>query len=1019
MAWPTFLDDVILSFAEIAPAKTAIVFEKNHLSYNQLALKVNGLASVLLSHGVGARKFVAVLLEPSADITVSMLSIFRCGSVYAPLDSEHPDTQLLERLNEISPAVLITQKRFKERVATWQVPFVFVEDVVDIVANPVANDIRSEDDPACIFFTSGSTGKAKGVVGSYAALAASIVEPSRYLTFSDRDILNSIARYAWSISMLELMAPLVAGGTSLILDKSRALDLPWLSQQAQCCTAFHCPPALLKMLAEYLEANASGLDSLKRIRLVWYGGDTLPFATIQSLQRVFPCAEVGTAYGATEIFGLSHCYFYQRGKADDEVLIGKPVGSTIQCLLSADGQPVDVGVEGELFVGGPRVALSYWQHEALSAEKFPIMDGQRYFATGDYLKLDADGNLEYRQRLDNQVKIRGIRIELGDVEYHLSVMAEIKSAVVIAKDERGSKILSSFFVLHPGASLSVAAIRERLSATLADYMIPKIFTVLDELPYTENFKIDRHALASYEAANEQANCLDDNDITLRLSRLWLEAAKVSPQHQDDHFFNSGGNSLSAILLASLLSRELGNPVEVADIYHNPVFSQQVTLFEPLLINSEAQTHKNIHQKVSPYGALAQLGLFFRELFERRDASITCTRYIICEKGFNDDLLKKSLRLIVERHKTLRTSVKPAEGQLALTLNDVPTEAETLLRRNPGVWAINQSTIDSGKEASENKVQLLDKQSYHFNLRKGPLIAAICSRLNTGEELLQLTVHHIAADDNSMDRLAIDFISIYDALVQHQSPRLEAVSLEYDEFLLDQQQKLESGEYDQKALMICQQLIARLNKSSPLIDIGKSDTAPLFALSKLSRGVAVSLSFTDVVAALSWAFHQQFDRLEFVFCAHVALRKDSAHSPRVGMFVNLLPVMTGVDVEHGAIEHALRVKQDFAKAMAFSDVPYELILKKTESLRRLGRYPFDGFVNELRFEDQYPEGYSDVVIQRAFATGGREISLSFIRGSSGDELKLESPAFTEGTEVLKALLGYMVAYLESLVEARSS
>jgi len=1000
-----FIDDVILANTDISPEKTAIQFEQQRLSYRELSARVNGLAAALLVHKLGPSQFAAVLLDPSEHITVAMLGIFRCGGVYAPMDPEHPDQQILEKLVEIKPLVIITQQRFSERLSTWGIPLLLIESIPLASTKPDHIQKPSASDPACIFFTSGTTGKAKGVVGNYESLTASIVEPSQHLQFSENDVLNSIARYAWSISMLELMAPLVAGGTSLILDKAKALNVDWLKQQAEQCTAFHCPPALLKTFAEHVDYHYPANRSLDGVRLVWYGGDTFPVETIACLQRVFPQAQIGTAYGATEIFGLSHCYLYPRHSLPQAVLIGKPVGSISQLLLGADGQPVVQGIEGELFMGGPRVAAAYWQRPELTAEKFPVIANQRYFATGDFARLTAEGDLEFLQRQDTQVKIRGIRIELGEVEYHLHALPAVKSAVVIAKEDgQGSKALCGFVVLHAGEVLTVAGIRQVLAEKLPDYMVPHTLFILDELPYTENFKIDRKALADYQA--QIVPTAEIAGFAAKIAALWQEAANVSPQTIDDNFFDIGGNSLSAILLASLLSREIGTAVEVADIYRNPQLSQQSEQFSRLLQGeSKQQLSHDAGVKNSSVGALAQLGLFFRELFERRSASITCTRYVTRQEGFDDELLRRSLQQLIERYKTLRTAVKPASGQLQLVLLNVPSLEDVSLVRNPGLWKINE----------QGEGQLLGKQSHRFNLRTGPLITAICSRLNTGEDLLQLTAHHIAADDNSMGRLAVDFIHIYDALLHQQSPQLQPISAEYDEFLVDQQQRLAVGSYDQQALVIGQRLEGLLPHiiDNPIVIPQQDVTESLSYNQALPAGVAKAASFTDVVAALSLAFNTLFGRTDFVFCAHVALRRDAPNAPRVGMFVNLLPVFTGVNNEHGVAEHARRTKRDFDEAMMASDVPYELILKKTETLRRLGRYPFDGFVNELRFEDHYPEGYSDVIIQRAFATDGHEISLSLIRSLHGDELKLESPAFADGLTTLQKLAHIMIHYLDEL------
>lgn len=789
--------------------------------------------------------------------------------------------------------------------------------------------------------------------------------------------------------MLELMAALVQGGTTLILDRQNALDLEWLSNRVRECTAFHCPPALLKSLAEYVE-HEEKIEVFSNIQLVWYGGDAFEYESIELLHRVFPNARVATAYGTTEIFGLSHCHFYTRGSTSKQVLIGKPVGSMTQLLLDPDGAPAVDGQVGELYIGGPRLALEYYSQPELSEEKFPLIEGERYFSTGDFARLDADGNLQYLQRTDDQLKVRGIRIDLREVNFHIRSHDAVKESVVIAKDDAGgSKELHAFVVLNDGEEKDVGSIRKYLISVLPDYMVPASVRILDKFPYTENFKIDKKSLEKLEIEASAPEIPGVDEATSGLSKLWYEAGKIVATSKEDNFFEIGGNSMSAIALVSAVKRELGLQIEVADIYRCPTLALQAEL-----LSEKAHNKASSLAGSEVRGSYAQVGLFFREMFEQRDKSITCTRYVIREEGFDDDLLRKSLAILIGRHKTLRTTVRPSKGNLKLTLQDPSSEEQVLMERLPGLWSV------SGNSGARKFI----KQDYKFNLGKGPLLAALCCQLDTGGELLQLSAHHIAADDNSTGRIAKDFVDIYNALLKQEEVCLVPVRSEYDAFLLDQQGRADSGSYVQRAENIAERLLEALEKISarPLIQSASECGNPLDFSLVLDKGRCTGSAFIDVVSAFSWVLYQNFGREEFVFCAHVAMRRDSDQDPQVGMFVNLVPVFLSVNPAHSFEEHSAQVQKDFERAMSDSDVPYELIIHSREDLRRLGRFPFDGFVNELRFEDEYPSGFEAVTIPRSFSTDGGEISLSLIRTCEELALKLESPDFKGGSPVLESL-----------------
>lgn len=988
-----FLDDIVCNVAELHPNKTAIIYQDQNITYGQLVKRINALAAALKLNNIGAGDFVATLLSPGLDISAALLAISKVGAIYTPLDPEHPKSQLQERIDDVSVKFILTDTQNKEQASGFNVAYketahLLHEGAVSRLV--VDNCERKLKDPACIFFTSGTTGKAKGVLGSFEAQRDAILEPAYHLNFDHNDTLNSIARFAWSISMLELMAPLVVGGTSLILDRDVALNFEVLKQNVKKCTAFHCPPALLKNFAHFVESEINKNDDLSNIRLVWYGGDKLSVESIESLFRVFPLANIGTAYGCTEIFGLSHCHIYLQGESVKKVLIGKPVAGMEQKLVATGGDDT-----GEIYLGGPRVALQYWKQTELTESCFHLIEDKRYYATGDFGRIDKSGALEFVERRDAQVKIRGIRIELGEVEHFIQANKRVKEVVVLAKElTEEVKELQAFVVLHEAFVGTVKLLRSELKLILADYLLPSSIQVLAAFPLTENFKVDKKALLDIQTEDKATGDSITDAMTLRVARVWNEAAGVKATMMSDNFFDVGGNSLTAALVAVSLAREFNIIIDVADVYGSPILSGQTVKIR------EKLNDIIVNKTDVVYASQGQTGLIFRELFEKSHESITCTRYISCEKGFNDSLVKKAIVQLIKRFPTLNTRIKFVKRHITLVEASLPNESEISVVRSSGIWSVNGS-----------RGPQLVKHSYKFDFKSESLIMAAISTLGDGLEVLQLTAHHVASDDNSMARLAYDFICLYDALCMGTEPKLPVINDNYKRFVEEQNFRLERGDYQVAARDVGENLLAHYKKfgQDPLLDIPhESQSSEMVAID--SDYTVQRQSFVQYVAALAWGMYQKFDRCEFVFCAHVALQRDTAENPKVGMFVNLLPLFIVINPDHTRDQYVQSVRDSFATAMVRSNVPYEQILSGTNELRRLTSFPFDAFVNELHFADEYPEGYDDIVVSRSLSTGGSEISMSVLHLPEGDKIKFESPALPDVNKLLGELSHYMKLFI---------
>ncbi len=996
------LADVILSHSESSPNKVAIKYEDTDLTYEQLNNKVLRLTQQLISVGVKPGDFVVVLLSPCSGITIALLAILRAGAIYTPLDPEHPNSQLAAQYKETKATCTITESAFVKKANNWGEHTLNIADV-DTLTVPCFSPVPlyAPEASACIFFTSGTTGKPKGVLGSATAMRDSIIGPAINLTFNSTDTLNSIARFAWSISMLELLAPLVVGGTSLILNRQKALDLNWLMDQAVKCSTFHLPPALLRNFSNFVIQNKGFPRKLSHIRLAWYGGDTFTTDNIASIQQAFPCAQVGTAYGCTEIFGLSHIHFYDRALARPKVLIGKPVTGMSQVIQDGSGRPALLGESGEIILFGARVSQGYLNNPTLNSEKFFIKDGVRYFRTGDFALLTENLDLEFLLRKDSQVKIRGIRIELKEIEQKLSQIDEILESVVLAVAQpNGDKELRAYYVGKTKAKLNTQQLTTTLSDSLADYMIPAKWLQLESMPVTENFKIDRESLSKLEPK------IVEDTFDHEIARIWKRLTGLGPTSSDDNFFKMGGNSLFAMQLALDISKEFSTRFEVADVYRNPTLKSQIALISKANTASPDSNKTSVINNI--YATRGQVGLFFREFLDRKGNSITCTRYIRSKRAFNESAIRRSIIYLVNRHPTLKTNLKISRPNIALIENSFD-ESDVQVIRNDGTWTLGVGSHNP-----------LSKCIHKFNIKNSPLLCAILSTMDDGSEILQLTAHHIGADDNSMSRIAKEFIQVYDQQLKNHTTNLNSINLpqvplNYNDFAIEQYNKINTGEYTNNAKLLANKLCKRLPlaQEDPLLNLNDWDKESSCYAEHVLPRQANHKNFTDYIAAFSWALNKTSSRTSFVFCAHVALRRDSDHTPVVGMYVNLLPIITAVNSTHTKLEHAQRTASDFNEAMSRSDIPYEVILEGNDTLKKNKKFPFDAFVNEIVFADEYIDGYENMIVPTRFATNSSEINMTVMQANKEKLLLLESPDTKNTDYIHTQISAYVDEFLVGL------
>jgi amino acid adenylation domain-containing protein len=569
--------------ADAAPEAIALRFRDQTLTYRELMVRANRLAHHLAATGIGPGDRVVVCVEPAFDAVVALLAIFKAGAVYVPLDPSQPVARVRVILADTGPKLFITNGPLIERLALEGVATLALEaagPLLDGLSGRSLNRSIPQHGTACIYYTSGTTGSPKGVMVSYSNLASYIrVAQTRY-RFTSLDVMPAIARFGFSISLFELLSPLASGGTLLLLDRDGILDLARMSRTMTEVTFFHAGPSLLKSLLPYIKRHHPGFHAFSRVRHASSGGDMVPPDVLEALREIFFNAEVFVIYGCTEISCMGCTYAVPRSGPVVRTYVGEPFDDMTVRVSDAAFNRVPVGVEGEVLFAGPGVVQGYLNRPELTADRFITIDGRRFYRTGDVGRMSEEGWLEILGRSDFQVKIRGMRVELGEVEHHLRKAPGVRDAVVMGRKlGTDAKTLVAYVVMEPGesgddaggADPRLAAVRRHMAEHLPDYMLPATYMKLDSLPLNHNLKLDRCALPEPKVeCHSGASRIREAETPTerRLALLWKKALRIEPVRQvglDDHFFDLGGDSMLALELILEIDRELGVVLEGMEV----------------------------------------------------------------------------------------------------------------------------------------------------------------------------------------------------------------------------------------------------------------------------------------------------------------------------------------------------------------------------------------------------------------------------------------------------------------------
>lgn len=552
-------DDVLVLLMDAArkdPDKVALHAADGTYSYAELVIRARQVTAALMDKGVRPGDRVAVLMERGRDLVPVLLGIMGTGSAYIPLDPKYPEARLRFILEDAGVSVMVSKRGLPDR---FRMPGVVLL-IEDIDAEDTADFVSFASElPAYVIYTSGSTGTPKGVELTRGNVANFLLGMRQRPGISAHDVLLAVTTISFDIAVLELYLPLTVGARIMLVDEEDATDGRRLMRlmEDHGVTVMQATPATWKLLI------SAGWSGHQRLRILC-GGEALPRDLADQL--LARAAEVWNMYGPTETTVWSTL----DRVGDGPITVGTPIANTTLHVLDRDRRPVVIGRPGELYIGGLGVANGYVNRSELTSDRFinhPVADGGRIYGTGDLVRLRNDGRVEHLGRLDNQVKVRGFRVELGEVEEALRSHEAIADAVAGVDRDR----LVGYVVFKPRETATTSDIRRWVGDSLPPHMVPNQLIVLDALPLTPNGKVDRRALPLVGASTQEPSFLDSgwahsDPNLLVLYEVWAGLLGHTEVHPDDNFFEIGGHSLLAMDMIGQVEQRTGHRLKLRSIF---------------------------------------------------------------------------------------------------------------------------------------------------------------------------------------------------------------------------------------------------------------------------------------------------------------------------------------------------------------------------------------------------------------------------------------------------------------------
>ncbi|GAB2541556.1 non-ribosomal peptide synthase/polyketide synthase [Nocardia heshunensis] len=935
------------------PNARALVFGDTELTYAEFSERANRLARYLITTGVGPESLVVLAMARSVELVVAMYAVLRAGGAYVPVDPAHPAERVGHILATAAPHAVLTTRR--DAFATPETIDVATYYLDELELSPYAGGKISErerraplhpDHPAYVLFTSGSTGKPKGVAVTHRAIANQLAWMQAEYGVRNQDIYLQKTATTFDVSLWGYFLPLRAGATLVVATPDGHRDPRYIAETIarHGVTLTDFVPSMLAVFAAHAESGE--LDSLREVFVI---GEALPPETVAAFWAVSD-AGVHNLYGPTE--AAVSITFREAHRSDTlAVPIGEPEWNSQVFVLDSRLRPVAIGVPGELYLAGVQLARGYHGRVDLTSDRFVANPfgraGERMYRTGDLVKWTEDGELVYLERLDFQIKFRGQRIELAEIESALLLTPEVAQAAVRLVTGDSGDYLAGYVVPAPGIELDPESLREGLTRVLPSYMVPTALMALTELPLNSSGKLDRKALPVPELRAKSFR--EPVDPAQRLvAAVFAEVLGAERVGLDDDFFALGGSSLDAARVTSRIGAELGARVPVRLLFEASTVEGLAALLvvanpdaaRPLL----AARPRPERIPLSP----AQQRLWFLNRIESEDGEHSVYNLpIVLRLAGNLRIadLEQAAMDVLARHESLRTVYPDSDSGPYQEILDI-TEVGLSLTPIPVAAADMPGTIAAFAAAGFDVTRELPSRIGLF----------LTEDADEPEYVLAVVVHHIAADALSLAPLITDLMRAYTARIAGVDPGWEPLAVQYADYSLWQHELLgdaaESGTVAHQQLEFWRETLTGLppqlalpaDRPRPAVatNVGASipfsvDPAVADGLRELARAHGVTL-FMVVHAAFAALLARSAATTDVAVASPIGGRGERELDALIGMFVNTLVLRTRVEDDLSFADLLARVRTADLAAFANAELPFERIVDALAVDRATGAPP---------------------------------------------------------------------------------
>ena len=959
------------------PNKVAVTFNDKDLSYLLLHELSNKLANYIDEKlGSIKKEFIGIKLERNENFIIAMLAILKVGCAYVPIDMDYPEERIFHMLSDTNCSLVIDTafvKSFTEKQSRLSEKYNYKE--------------TSKGDLAYIMYTSGSTGKPKGVMISQQNVV-SLVRSSNYFNSKESHHILGLSNFSFDGATFDIFMPLLNGGSLTIASKDVFLDFEAFREllEVKQITAFFTTTALFNLIVD------SKIRLPKSVRTILFGGELVSVDHVKRFMELHPKVNLRHVYGPTENTTFSTYFDIDDVSVSDNTIpIGLPINNSSAYILDTNTNLVPVGIVGELYVGGAGVALGYLNNNTLTKERFvenPFKNGERLYKTGDLCRRRTDGSIEFIDRSDNQVKIRGHRIELGEIEHQLQIKESIKDVIVLVKATGNDKHLAAYFVSE--IEEDGVMLNDYLAQRLPDYMIPRLFTQLEQMPITSNGKVDKTVLLSMDATiSSEDYKAPETDLERVLVEIWEDLLRKERIGIHDNFFKLGGHSLKIAELRNIYNKRFEVLFGFKEFFENYSIKLQANLIESSKKERFIEIEK-IPEAMSYELSFEQQRLYATSQFEALSSAYNISYQIPLDGAFYLDDFAKAIDQVIDRHEILRTVFKENEdGEVR----------QMVLDRSEINFKVGYEDYRNDKNALQKIEDYISKDKYApFQLSEAPLMRANLMQLEDEHYIFYFNMHHIISDEWSMEILLRDVIAYYEFYQNSKDLSLPELGIQYKDYAIWQKKKVSEISNEDKSYWL-----KMLSGKLPVLDLPGQLPRPRV---KTSNGVNIQTyisakMFNDLqefclehggsmfmgTLTVWFVLFHKYTKLKDIIIGTPVLGRDHPDlKDQIGCFINNLAIRAALNPQESFLEIFQKIKELMLNNYKHQEYPYDRIIDALETQNDISRnLLFDVMFSYHNISDksaaELPENTTDI-IDLGFSSSKLDLLINFSEYGDG-------------------------------------